>query len=238
MRKEGVTEPCHGSNSGCIALLEYQTVSSQEPVPSDAASPATVRFDGRRLRSERTRQLIVEAYLALLQDHRRMPTAAEIAARAGYSVRSIFERFSDLDALSLATADYAIALGQAEAEPRDIEGDRAARIRSHVHTRAQACEKWLPLWRILTAKPVQEQLSDLRARVLAVRRANVERLELMYRAELATLDPSARDSLIMALATLTSFESWEALRDDFGLPWDAALDVWASAIERMLPSDS
>jgi AcrR family transcriptional regulator len=207
-------------------------VSSQE---IDLALAANVRPDGRRLRSERTRNRIIEAYLALLRELRRMPTSAEIAARAGYSVRSIFERFSDLDALSLATADYAIALGQAEAEARDTEGDRATRIRSHVSTRAQACEKWLPLWRILTAKPVQEQLADLRARVLAVRRANVERVELMYRSELATLDPSSRDALVMALATLTSFESWEALRDDFGLGWDAALDVWASAIDRMLP---
>jgi AcrR family transcriptional regulator len=192
-------------------------------------------LDGRRLRSERTRQLIIEAYLALLLEHRRMPTTAEIAGRAGYSVRSIFERFSDLDALSLAAADYAIALGQAEAVARDAEGDRAARIRSHVRTRAQACEKWLPLWRMLTAKPVQEQVTDLRLRVLAVRRANVERVELMYQPELARLDPPAREALVMAVVTLTSFESWGGLREDFGVAWDSALDVWVSAIDRMLP---
>lgn len=205
------------------------------PQETELAQTADVRIDGRRLRSERTRLIIIEAYLALLQEHRRMPTSAEIAARAGYSVRSIFERFADLDALSLATADHAIMLGQAEAQARDTEGDRATRIRSHVTTRAQACEKWLPLWRILTAKPVQEQVADLRARVRAVRRANVERLELMYRTELATLDPPAREAMVLALATLTSFESWEALRDDFGLGWEAALDVWAAAIDRMLP---
>jgi AcrR family transcriptional regulator len=207
-------------------------VSSQD---LDLAAAANTRLDGRRLRSERTRQLIIEAYLALLLEHRRMPTTAEIAGRAGYSVRSIFERFSDLDALSLAAADYAIALGQAEAVARDAEGDRAARIRSHVRTRAQACEKWLPLWRMLTAKPVQEQVTDLRLRVLAVRRANVERVELMYQPELARLDPPAREALVMAVVTLTSFESWGALREDFGVAWDSALDVWVSAIDRMLP---
>ena len=212
-------------------------MSSHEVTPAGATATVSepIRFDGRRLRSERTRHLIIEAYVMLLQEHRRMPTAAEIAAKAGYSVRSIFERFTDLEALSIATADYAIAVGQAEAEPRDVDGDRAARIRSHVHTRAQACEKWLPLWRILTAKPVEEQLFDIRARVLAVRRGNVERLELMYRPELAALDPKARETLVLAMASLTSFESWGALRDDFGLPWEAALDVWASAIDRMLP---
>lgn len=201
----------------------------------DLAAAANTRLDGRRLRSERTRQLIIEAYLALLLEHRRMPTTAEIAGRAGYSVRSIFERFSDLDALSLAAADYAIALGQAEAVARATEGDRATRIRSHVRTRAQACEKWLPLWRILTAKPVQEQITDLRLRVLAVRRSNVERVELMYQPELARLDPPAREALVMAVVTLTSFESWGALREDFGVTWDSALDVWVSAIDRMLP---
>lgn len=209
-------------------------MSSQAPDP-DATPAANIRLDGRRLRSERTRQLIIEAYLALLLEHRRMPTTAEIAVHAGYSVRSIFERFSDLDALSLAATDYAIALGQAEAVARDAEGDRAARIRSHVRTRAQACEKWLPLWRILTAKPVQEQVTDLRLRVLAVRRANVERVELMYQPELARLDPPAREALVMAVVTLTSFESWGALREDFGVAWDSALDVWVSAIDRMLP---
>ena len=201
----------------------------------DLAPAANIRLDGRRLRSERTRQLIIEAYLALVLEHRRMPTSAEIADRAGYSVRSIFERFSDLDTLSLAAADYAIVLGQAEAVARDTEGDRATRIRSHVLTRAEACEKWLPLWRMLTAKPVEEQVTNLRARVLAVRQANLERVELMYQPELATLEPPVRKALVMALVTLTSFESWGALREDFGMAWDSALDVWVSAIDRMLP---
>ena len=100
------------------------------------------RVDGRRLRSERTRLAIIEAYLDLLRGGPRMPTAARIARQAGRSVRSIFERFSDLNALSLATADYAIAQGQAEAVARSVDGDRPTRIQSHVETRARACVKW------------------------------------------------------------------------------------------------
>ena len=58
-------------------------------------SPATLeskpgKVDGRRLRSERTRRLIVEAYMELVREHRQVPTAVQIAQRAGYSVRSIF----------------------------------------------------------------------------------------------------------------------------------------------------
>jgi len=71
------------------------------------------KVDGRRLRSERTRRLIVEAYMALVRENRQVPTAVQIAERAGYSVRSIFERFPDLHALRLAATDHAIAEGRA-----------------------------------------------------------------------------------------------------------------------------
>src|SRR6185503_18086501 len=43
--------------------------------------------DGRRQRSERTRKLIIEAYLELLRENPDVPTSARIAERAGYSVR-------------------------------------------------------------------------------------------------------------------------------------------------------
>ena len=81
---------------------------------SASTSSSAPKIDGRRLRSERTRLAIIEAYQELLRRNSVMPTAVQIAEQAGCSVRSVFERFSDLDALSLATADFAIAQGQAE----------------------------------------------------------------------------------------------------------------------------
>jgi hypothetical protein len=193
---------------------------------------SSLATDGRRRRSERTRLAIIEAYLELLRRNSVMPTGAQLADQAGCSVRSIFERFSDLNALSLATADYAIAKGQAEAVPRDVDGDRSTRIRSHVETRALACEKWLPLWRIV----VGLDQPQLRTRVELVRLANIERMKLMYRLELSLLAEPVRDELLIALATLISFESWDQMRHSFGLSTEAAQAVWRSAIDRMLPS--
>lgn len=209
---------------------------SQEQSITDNRSKGR-RFDGRHLRSERTRQLMIEAYLQLVREHGRLPTANEIAHAAGYSVRSIFERFPDLDTLSLAAADFAIAAGQAEAPAQNADGDRPTRIASHVRIRARACEKWLPLWRILTSPAAQGQLTALAMRAKAVRRANVERLELMYRPELAILGAPEREQLLVTLATLTSFESWDQMRSGFGLSPEAAESVWRSAIDRLLPSE-
>ena len=162
-----------------------------------------------------------------------MPTAAQLAEQAGCSVRSIFERFSDLDALSLATADYATAQGQAEAVARDVDGDRPTRIQSHVRTRALACEKWLPLWRIIVSL---DQLAEFRTRVVGVRLANIERMKLMYEPELSRLQEPAREQFLIALAVLISFESWDQMRHCYGLSIEAAQGVWRSAIDRMLPS--
>jgi AcrR family transcriptional regulator len=196
-------------------------------------SSGATKIDGRRQRSERTRLAIILAYLELLRRNPVMPTAAQIAEQAGVSTRSIFERFADLDALSLATADYAIVQGQAEAVARHVDGDRPTRIRSHVETRALACEKWLPLWRIITS---QDQLAELKARVVLVRLANIERIKLMYAPELSSLPEPPRAQLVIALAALTSFESWDQMRYCHGLSIDAAQAVWRSAIDRMLPS--
>ena len=58
------------------------------------------KIDGRHLRSERTRLAIIESYLELLPQDSVTPTASH---NADCSVRSIFLRFSDLDALSRQT---------------------------------------------------------------------------------------------------------------------------------------
>src|SRR5262245_14981815 len=93
-----------------------------------SASRARWRLSGwpkvRRLRTERTRRAIIEAYLQLIRRNPRILTASEFAEQAGCSERSIFERFSSLDTLSLATADYAIAQAQAESVARNVDGDR------------------------------------------------------------------------------------------------------------------
>ena len=147
-------------------------MSFDDPASTETTFAAR-RIDGRRLRSERTRVAIIEAYLELLRHDPRMPTAAQIADRAGFSVRSIFERFSDLNALTLATADYAIAQGQSESPARNVNSDRPTRIQTHVEIRARACEKWLPLWRILV---MPDQVVELAGRIRLVRLANMARI--------------------------------------------------------------
>jgi len=191
------------------------------------------RIDGRRQRSERTRQTIVEAYLALLRDNPQIPTAAQIAERAGYSIRSVFERFPDLLALRIAATDHAFAIGNAQAVPHDIDGDRPTRLRSQVETRAHTCEQWLPLWRALNAN--QGESSELKVRIRLARELIMKRLELMYRPELSTLSELERRRILIALEALTDFESWARMRELYGLSFERACALWIRIIDRLLP---
>jgi AcrR family transcriptional regulator len=191
------------------------------------------RIDGRRQRSERTRQIIMEAYIALLREGPEIPTAAQIAARAGFSTRSVFERFDDLQTLSLATVDYAFTVGEAQAIVRNVDGDRATRLKSHVETRAGTCERWLPVWRVVIAN--QNRLAELKDRVKFIRQAVMKRMELMYRPELSALAADERRDLLIALEALIDFESWGRMRELHGLTVDEACSLWVRMIDRMLP---
>jgi len=196
-------------------------------------APKAPRVDGRRLRSARTKQLIIEAYLTLLRESPQIPTAALIAERAGYSVRSVFERFPDLHALRVAATDYAFTQGTAQAVPRDFSGDRLARLKSHVETRAWICEQWLPLWRALNAN--QGDSAELKSRIMLIRQAILKRIELMYQPELATLNDKERQQTMIAIETLIDFESWARMREFSGLSIEESREVWVTAIDRLLP---
>jgi len=191
------------------------------------------RIDGRRLRSERTKQLIIEAYLDLLRQNPQIPTAAQIAERAGFSVRSIFERFPDLLALRIAATDHAFALGNAQAMPRHLDGDRRTRLRSQVETRGHTCEYWLPLWRALNANRGESE--ELKTRIQLGREMIRKRIELMYEPELSTLPDVDRHRTLIALEALTDFESWARMRELYELSFEEACAVWIKAIDRILP---
>jgi AcrR family transcriptional regulator len=206
------------------------------PELSDATTLKPPRIDGRRLRSERTKQLIIEAFLSLLRENPQMPTAVQIAERAGYSVRSIFERFPDLNALRVAATDYQLAQALALAPPRGLDGDRQTRLRAQVNTRAHTCERGIALWRVLLQFAAQDETGQLRQRVARSRETTVGRIELMYRPELAGLPEEERHQLLIALEALTDMESWARMREEHGLSFDEACEVWVHAIDRLLPA--
>jgi AcrR family transcriptional regulator len=200
------------------------------------AAPASraVRVDGRRLRTERTKQLIIDAFLELASAHSpRLPTAAETAERAGYSVRSVFERFPDMLSLRIAATDWAMDQAIALVPPHLADGDRQARIKYQVEIRARVCDRWMRLWHGLVTN--QSDSEELKLRIGRSRRLTIERLEVTYARELATLSALERTQTLIALEAVTDAEAWARMREHFGLSFDEACAAWIQAVDGMLP---
>jgi AcrR family transcriptional regulator len=189
--------------------------------------------DGRLERTVRTRKLLIEAYIGVASEKKRIPTTVEVVSRAGVSQRSLFERFGSLGALGLAAFDYILEHRPSTPIGDVAKADRQTRIRFQVGVRARSCETWLPVWRLVVR--AQGTSQALEARVEKVRALTRGRLELMYRPELDTLGEPARNAVLIALEALTDWACWGRMREHYGLSFDQACNTWIEAIERLLP---
>src|SRR5262249_17779276 len=98
--------------------------------------------DGRLERTRRTRMALVDAYIEIAHETKRIPRTLEVAKRAGCSLRTVFERFGSLGGLGLAAFD-SIVEGHTSAPADDfVNADRDTRIDFQVSLRAQTCETW------------------------------------------------------------------------------------------------
>jgi AcrR family transcriptional regulator len=169
----------------------------------------------------------------LVQEKHAKPATAELAARAGCSVRSVFERFQNIEALELAALDHlAFQLATTTGKP-ELQADRRTRMEAYINMRAATCEAWIAHWRVLrgTEMPSEGRLAQL----TTMRQRERECIFATYHAELSAVDALTRRNIVVAVQGLTAFESWGLMRDDYGLSVDQSRDVWTDAIDRLLP---
>jgi AcrR family transcriptional regulator len=183
-----------------------------------ASSPAP---DGRLLRSERSRDAIVQALFDLVGDGILQPTAEQVAEQAGVGIRTVFRHFSDMESLFVAM----VARLQAEALPLlradRREGSLEARARGLVRQRVPFFERVAPYKR--SASLMRWHSDFLRAQHLALARAlRVDLVQWFPELEEAPAD------LVEALDLVTSFEAWDRLRGEQRLGRSRAL----AAMER------
>lgn len=203
----------------------------QEKQPS-ARRPVR-NVDGRRLRSERTQRVLIDAYLELLREGVTFPTSRQIASKSGRCERALYEHFHDIPGLSFAALDDMFQNVARRVPLEACDGPRAKRLRAYVEARSMICEEWLPLWR---AAASHEQRTQRLTGVLdRVRAATSVRLKLMFEPELSVLEPAEAEELVTTLEMIVDFESWVHLRERRSLSVEAAQALWIKALKRILP---
>lgn len=166
--------------------------------------------DGRTVRAERTRQALVEALLALLNEGQLQPTAERIAQRAGVSERSLFQHFADREALYQAVAVEQYERVVPTLESIDLSLPLAERIDAFVQQRARLLETVTPVRR--AALLLEPESGVVSSWLQTTRRQKARELERVFRAELDQLEHTDRGVLLAALVAASAWTSWEALR--------------------------
>lgn len=177
---------------------------------SRAVSGDEVTVDGRRARSQRSHDAVVEALLALCREGTYRPSAAEVAERAGVSVRTVFRLFEDLDSLvEIAVEQQWERIGTLHDAP-DATGTRAERVGALAHQRIEIHEAVAPIVR--TGRHIIDQSAALRRAIRERRHLLREQLEVQFERELRGRTPSDARELLSAIEVASSFESIEYLR--------------------------
>ena len=184
--------------------------------------------DGRRLRSERSRQAMINAALILIEEGNFAPTAKQISARAGVGIRSFFRQFEDMDQFFAAVDEHTVgSFWESFLHEGDREGALTERLDSIVATYAKAFEEHRSL--LLATKSLRwssRVLKENYERYQQISRANKER----WLPEMSQLPSDERE---LADAYL-SFEMWHRLRDIQGLSCSAAQTLILKALTRLL----
>jgi len=187
--------------------------------PAAVPNPAAAKKpDGRLLRTERSRQLIIDAVQDLVNDGILVPTAQTVAERAGVGIRTVFRHFADMETL-FATMDVQL---RESYEGLFAGGDRAGtlaeRILHVIERRATAYEK-------LSSLMLSTRAQMWRSPVL---QKNYARNQRGLRKDLADWLPEVADLPALrkeAVDAATSFETWNRLRAHQGLSVKASMDV-------------
>jgi TetR/AcrR family transcriptional regulator of autoinduction and epiphytic fitness len=189
-------------------------------------------IDGRTARAVRTREAIVDASIALVDEGDVRPTALKVAERAGVSVRSVFQHFDDLEGLYAAIANRLVdRLGGVKVVV-DASLPLPDRINEMVRSRSRVLEVLTPIRR---AAAVHAPFSaEVRARLQAGHNMLRAELERVFADELAEREEPARTRLLDSLDTVLSWPSWENLRTLNGRTQEEAQAVFAHMVGALL----
>ncbi len=187
----------------------------------------TVVLDGRRLRSERSRQAIIEAAISLVAEDNLVPTAQQIAERAGVGIRSFFRHFSDMESLFEAVDNQGRETFEALFVGGDRQGSLEERIEHAVERHADAYESIKNT--ILSTLAQRWRYEVLRRNYARYQRGLRKDLD-DWLPELTALPRHRRE----AVDAVASFEMWHRLRDLQGLGRKSAIEVVTDLIKKLV----
>jgi TetR/AcrR family transcriptional regulator, regulator of autoinduction and epiphytic fitness len=188
--------------------------------------------DGRGRRSDKTRQLIVDAWLSLVEEGQVEPTAQAVADRADVGRRTVFMHFQDLDSLQQRAAELHLhRIANLLVLPEAI-GDFEDRLSRFVPTRVALFERATPLRRAAAhAQAKSVMANSIMAAADLSLGLDASRL---FAEELMQLSEKIRPTVESALHVSTSWAAWNQLRARQQLDITTAAGVMAHQVRSLI----
>ena len=192
--------------------------------------PNTVpaKVDGRRLRSDRSRQVIVESMLYLIEQGNLTPTAQQVANHAKVGIRSVFRHFEDMEAI-FKTADDLWRNGFDEnLKLPDAKLPLAQRIQQAAEQLGTAYED---NGNILKSTATRRWRSAFLQQNYASYQTRIRTDILRSLPEIEQLSNNKKEAIIGVL----SFEYWDRMREHQALSAEASINLISELLQGLIP---
>lgn len=186
--------------------------------------------DGRRLRSDRSRQLIVQSMLHLVNEGNLQPTAQQVADHASVGIRSVFRHFEDMESIF----EMANELSRDHYTGLFSGGNREGSLQQRIlHATQYHAEAYETLGNVLLSVIGRRWNSAVMRKNYATHQRNLRKDLDQWLPELKNLTPSRRE----AVDAIASFEYWHRLRGIQSLSKQSSIDTIVEMLELLMPRD-
>lgn len=186
----------------------------------------------RQSRSDRTRDAVLNAFLALVEEGDLSPTADRVAQRSQVSLRTVYHQFDDLETLHRLAGERLYTRVRELTVDLDTSLPTLQRVDAYVRQRVTVFDVLHPL---SSAARVREPFSPvLRANRDEMLRLGERNVQQVFGPEIAALsEPQAR-RLVVAVGLVTNWSAWYALLEELHQGRGEAIAVMRATVRALL----
>jgi AcrR family transcriptional regulator len=190
---------------------------------------STNKPDGRRMRSDRSRQLIIESMLELIRQGNLVPTAQQVADHASVGIRSVFRHFEDMESIF----ETASELCHREYRGLFIGGDRSGSLQERIlHATECHANAYETISNMILSGAARRWNSAVLQKSYLDYQHQLRRDLDEWLPELKSISENKRQ----AVDSIASFEMWHRLRNIQALSKSASIEIIVEMLSALMPS--
>ena len=194
--------------------------------PTASTDDLNLKPDGRLLRSERSRHLIVEAMIELIDEGVLTPTAQQVAKRANVGIRSVFRHFDDMDSIFETTNEIVYQ----NVKHHFTGGDRSGALHTRViHAVEQLANGYEAAKNFMLSGRIRMWNTPVIEKNYGLNQARLKKELEDWIPEILNLDPQDRESAY----ALSSFDYWYRLTNHQKVSQEETIALISKQIQQL-----